>query len=270
MGLIPVSQGSEVPFFKFSAFGGSNVRHGFFGRRGGVSTGIFSGLNCGPGSGDNPGHIVENRARVATAMGVAAQNLLSLYQVHGVECIAAPASGDDRPKADALVTDKPGLALSILTADCVPVLFYGRKGNGDSVIGAAHAGWKGAIGGVLDSTVDKMISEYGANLNTIQAAIGPAIQKKSYEVDSAFQENFLKSDLENERFFQNARKSGHAMFDLPGYCAARIAARGIRDVFVNESDTYTNEADFYSYRRTAHRGEPDYGRQISVVVIGGR
>jgi YfiH family protein len=170
----------------------------------------------------------------------------------------------ERPQADAQVTDVPGLAISILTADCAPVLFYGRNDKGP-VIGAAHAGWKGALGGVLDSTVYEM-EEYGVKAKDIKAAIGPCISKRSYEVGQDFAAPFLNEDPENERFFMNGG-AGKLMFDLPGYCAARLYNCGLTNVAITGIDTYANERDYFSFRRATHRKEPDYGRQISVIVI---
>ncbi|MGB4057937.1 MAG: peptidoglycan editing factor PgeF [Alphaproteobacteria bacterium] len=244
----------------------NSIVHSFFSRVGGVSNGIFSSLNCGIGSGDNPEHITENRARVAAAIGVDPGNIIALYQVHGSTCIKVTKPFAERPEADAAVTDIPGLALSVLTADCAPVLFYGRAG-GKPIIGAAHAGWKGALGGVLDSTV-KTMKEYGAE--TIRAAIGPCIGKRSYEVSQSFADPFLKDDPENERFFMEAQKPGHLHFDLAGYCAARLYNCGLGQVSIAGVDTFANEADYFSFRRTTHRKEPDYGRQISVIAISNK
>lgn len=262
-------QDSDIAFLKFDAFASvkAGVAHGFFGRRGGVSTGLYASLNCGPGSNDDPEAVKTNRARVAEILGAESGRLLSLHQIHSAECIAAkePWSGE-RPKADSLVTNVPGLALSILTADCAPVLFHGRAGA-KPVIGAAHAGWKGAIGGVLENTVKKMTGEYGVDPVTIRAAVGPSIQKKSYEVSSDFYKNFIDQNEDNDRFFQQGRKEGHLMFDLPGYCAARLAGAGIENIQISEADTYADEAGYFSYRRTTHRQEKDYGRQISAIVI---
>ncbi|MCC7305822.1 MAG: peptidoglycan editing factor PgeF [Alphaproteobacteria bacterium] len=253
-------QDSEVSFLQA---GGLKAAHGFFGRRGGVSAGIFAGLNCGPGSGDNPEHVKTNREIVVRALG--GGELLSLHQIHSAECVPVKEPWAERPKADALVTDVPGLVLSVLTADCAPVLFEGSVG-GKPVIGAAHAGWGGALGGVLEATVERML-EYGAELESIRAAVGPCIQKKSYEVGQEFYDRFIKHNPESERFFQESRKAGHCMFDLPGYCAARLQERGVGQVELMDVDTYAREADYYSFRRATHRGEKDYGRQISAIVI---
>lgn len=243
------------------------VAHGFFGRRGGVSSGLYESLNCGAGTKDDPANVAANRARVANALGVKPENLLSLYQVHGATCLSVKEAYQGRPEADALATDIPGLALGILSADCAPVLFYGRKENGAPVIGAAHAGWGGALKGVLESTLLEM-KKLGAV--EAKAAIGPCIGKASYEVKQDFAQPFLKEDEESERFFASARKEGHLMFDLSGYCAFRLARAGLRDVTLLDKDTYAHEADYFSFRRTTHRKEADYGRQISAILIGER
>ncbi len=255
---------SDIPFLQVPGFAGEGVRHGFFGRAGGVSGGIYAGLNCGVGSSDDPAHVKANREAVAALMGVEAGNVLSLYQVHSDVCLKVKEPHKDRPQADAQVTDVPGLAISILTADCAPVLFYGRNKKGP-VIGAAHAGWKGALGGVLDSTVYAM-EEYGVKAKDIKAAIGPCISKRSYEVGQDFIAPFLDEDPENERFFMSG-KAKKLMFDLPGYCAARLYNCGLSNVAITGIDTYSREQDYYSFRRTTHRKEPDYGRQISLIVI---
>lgn len=264
---------SDIPYISMASFAADGIAHGFFGRKGGVSNGIFAGLNCGPGSGDNPENVKTNRALVAKVLGGMPENLLSLYQIHSGTCLGVSEPWkNDRPQADGMVTDKPGVMLAILTADCAPVLFCGQTKEGKKIIGAAHAGWRGAVGGILESTVAKMIKEYGALPESIRAAIGPCIHKKSYEVSDEFYQTFMKQDPENERFFQNARKAGHFMFDLAGYCAARLAAFGVRHVQIAEKDTYADEASYFSFRRATHRGEADYGRQVSVVMIvdGGR
>ncbi|MGB4106269.1 MAG: peptidoglycan editing factor PgeF [Alphaproteobacteria bacterium] len=260
-----ISPDSEIPFLQAPGFGGADVRHGFFGRAGGVSGGIHAGLNCGVGSSDDPAHVKANREAVAALMSVEAGNVLSLYQVHGDVCLKVNAPHKDRPQADAQVTDVPGLAISILTADCAPVLFYGAGKKGP-VIGAAHAGWKGALGGILDSTVYAM-EEYGVKAKDIKAAIGPCIGKRSYEVGQDFIAPFLDEDPENERFFMSGGKTGGLLFDLPGYCAARLYNCGLSNVAITGIDTYANERDYYSFRRATHRKEPDYGRQISTIVI---
>jgi YfiH family protein len=247
---------------------GQPVFHGFFTRHGGVSKGIYASLNCGVGSNDDPASVQQNRNIVAQAAGCSPENLLTLYQVHGDACltVAAPWPGDQRPQADAFVTDRPGLALGILTADCAPVLFHGAKPDGTPVIGAAHAGWKGALCGALESAVRGMV-DLGADISGISACIGPCIGKRSYEVSDEFMKNFLTQDAEHESFFQSARKAGHALFDLAGFCAARLQAAGVGQVLIMDRDTYREEDDFFSYRRKTHKQEPDYARQISVIMI---
>ncbi len=246
------------------------VFHGFFGRQGGVSTGIYSTLNCGPGSHDNPAHIHENRKVVSDTAGCAPDHLLTLYQVHGNKCIAAsePYEPNTRPRADAHVTDKKGLALGILTADCAPILFYGMKSDHSPVIGAAHAGWGGALKNVATSTITAM-ENLGAVRETICAAIGPSIAQGSYEVSEPFLTPFLEENPDNRQFFIPSQKPGHMMFDLIGYNAFKLRKQNIHNVTVMGVDTYTNEQDFFSYRRTTHRNEQDYGRQISVIMIAG-
>lgn len=259
-----------LPFWqaqKLGAAHGAHAVHGFFGRRGGVSTGLYASLNCGPGSGDDQAAIHENRARVSEALG--GGEILSLYQVHGAGCLTLDALFDpagERPKADALVTDRPGLALSILTADCAPILFYGETAAGKSVIGAAHAGWRGALGGVIESTLHAMAHK-GAAAERVTAVIGPCIARRSYEVSPAFYEEFLQKDEAADAFFGAAAREGHFLFDLPGYCALRLGRAGVRSIAMADLDTYAAADDFFSYRRTTHRQEADYGRQISAIVI---
>ncbi|HEU4968478.1 peptidoglycan editing factor PgeF [Sphingomonas sp.] len=239
------------------------VPHGFLGRRGGVSTGVCAGLNVGTGSGDDPAAIEENRRRAVTALMPEAR-LVTVYQIHSADCVAAePWSLADRPKADAIVTDRPGLLLGILTADCAPVLLADAEAG---VVGAAHAGWKGALAGITDSAVAAM-ERLGARRERIAAAIGPCIARASYEVDDAFARRFEQADPENERFFA-AGRPGHHRFDLEAYVAARLASAGIARVDALGLDTYADESRFYSFRRATHRGEPDYGRQISLIGCG--
>lgn len=242
------------------------VFHGFFGRRGGHSKGIYDSLNCGAGSDDDLVAVKKNRALVAEAAGILPENLLTLHQIHSGECLTVREVWglNDRPKADAMVTDVPGLGLGILTADCAPVLFYAA---GESpVIGAAHAGWGGALKGVLENTV-KAMEGLGAARSNIKACIGPCIGKASYEVSEDFTKPFLDLNEEDERFFSAARREGHLMFDLAGYCAARLYRAGLSRITIKDIDTYFNEADFFSYRRATHRREKDYGRQVSVIAI---
>ena len=239
------------------------VRHGFLGRRGGVSTGVCAGLNVGLGSSDDREAVRANRRLAVEAVAPGAR-LVTLHQVHsGVAVpVAEPWSDDERPHADALVTNRPGLALGILTADCTPILFADRAAG---VIGAAHAGWKGAIGGVVEATVAAM-EALGADRPNIVAAIGPTIARKSYEVDEGFFRTFAEADPDNERFFSDG-KPGRHQFDLEGFVVSRLAAAGLSRIEALGLDTYSNEDLFFSYRRATHRGEPDYGRQISLIAL---
>ena len=238
------------------------IGHGFFDRQGGVSEGLYESLNCGTGSRDAPAAVAENRARVAASLG--AQSLVSLAQVHSaiVHTVGADWDGASRPEGDGLVTKRPGVALGILTADCAPVLFADRDAG---VIGAAHAGWKGAIGGVTDATIAAMVA-LGAERGRIVAAVGPCIAQASYEVDAGFARRFEDHDPENERFFA-AGRADHFQFDLEGYVARRLAVAGVTRVELLGADTYAQPDRFYSYRRATHRGEPDYGRQISLIGL---
>lgn len=237
--------------------------HGFFGRRGGVSAGVCQGLNVGFGSGDDRDAIVENRRRAVGAVAPGAR-LVTVHQVHSATAVVAREawSEEARPQADAIVTDRPGLALGILTADCAPVLLADVKAG---VAGAAHAGWKGALGGVIENVVAAM-AELGAERERIAAAIGPAIGRASYEVDETFFRRFVDADPKNEGFFTPGRP-GHHHFDLEGYVAGRLAAAGVRRVEAIGLDTYHDFDRFFSYRRATHRGEPTYGRQISLIAL---
>ena len=239
------------------------VPHGFLGRKGGVSTGDYAGLNVGIGSDDDAGAVAENRARASEAVLPGAQ-LVTLYQIHSADALAVrtPIAERLRPRGDALVTDRPGLALGILTADCAPVLLADRAAG---VVAAAHAGWKGAIGGVTDSAIATMES-LGARRDRITAAIGPCIARASYEVDVAFVQRFEADNPANERFFTPGRPD-HFQFDLEAYVAHRLAIAGIGRIEALGLDTYGDEARFYSYRRATHRGEPGYGRQIAIIGL---
>jgi YfiH family protein len=244
------------------------VRHGFFTRRGGVSGGIYASLNCGPGSGDDAVHVTENRARVMRAMGFPAgapRALNTLAQIHSAEVVRLrqdlPAGS--HPRADALVTDVPGLVVGVLAADCVPVLLADTAGQ---VVAAAHAGWKGALGGIIAATVAAM-AEMGAPAARIVACIGPSIQQPSYEVGSELRHRFVAADARNSVYFRESQRAGHFMFDLSEYVAHRVEAAGVANVDRLELDTYTSEQDFFSYRRATHRGETDYGRQVSAIVL---
>ena len=241
------------------------VPHGFLGRKGGVSTGILAGLNVGLGSNDDPAAIAENRRRAVAAVLPGAQ-LVTVHQVHSADAViaTAPFADDARPHADALVTDRRGLLLGILTADCVPVLLADAEAG---VVGAAHAGWKGALGGVTDATVAAM-EKLGARRDHIAAAIGPCIARASYEVDDAFAQRFEQADPANERFFFSG-KPGHQQFDIEAYVLSRLANAGIGRIEALGLDTYADEAAFFSFRRATHCGEPDYGREISLIGLPG-
>jgi YfiH family protein len=243
----------------------SQVRHGFFTREGGVSKGIYASLNCGYGSNDDGECVRENRARVALKLGAEPEKLLTAYQVHSpdVAVVTEAWTPGTAPQADAMVTAEPGIALGILTADCAPVLFADERAH---VIGAAHAGWKGAIGGVLEATIDAM-TRLGAERNRIVAAIGPCISKEAYEVGDDFRDRFVEADDDNAKWFAPSPNDGHFMFDLPGYAGARLEAADIGTIAVVGRCTYKEPKRFFPYRRTTHREEPDYGRQISAVML---
>ena len=237
-------------------------RHGFFTRKGGASSGIFAGLNCGTGSSDQADIVAINRARVAEALGLDVAALVSVHQVHSPDVVTVTAAFDQKPRADAMVTATPGLALAVLTADCQPVLFADARAG---VIGAAHAGWKGAQGGVLEATVDAM-EALGARRGQISAVIGPCISQTAYEVGQEFFESFTDDAPEARRFFVNGNGDRY-LFDLPSYGLWRLREAGVGHAEWTRHCTYRDPARFYSYRRTTHAGEADYGRQISVIRL---
>ncbi|MBS7540613.1 peptidoglycan editing factor PgeF [Ancylobacter lacus] len=239
------------------------IRHGFFTRQGGVSGGIYGALNGGTGSRDDPAHVAENRARMAAALGVEPARFLTCYQVHSPDCVAVDAPWEARPHADAVATATPGIAVSVSIADCGPVLFADSEAG---VVGAAHAGWKGAVGGVLESTLARM-EELGARRTRIVAAIGPLIRQPSYEVGPEFVDRLTALDVGNARFFIPSTTAGHALFDLPGYIAARLERAGVGTIDDLGLDTYADAGRFFSYRRATHQGEPDYGRLIAAIVL---
>lgn len=241
-----------------------DLPHGFLGRRGGVSTGILAGLNVGTGSSDDRAAIAENRGRAIAAVLPGAE-LASVHQVHSAEAVIVERAWpqDARPRADAMATDRPGILLGILTADCAPVLLADAQSG---VVGAAHAGWRGALGGVTDAVVARM-EELGARRERIAAAIGPCIGRDSYEVDAAFRAEFLKDTGDNERFF-SAGSAGKLQFDLQAYVRDRLGSAGIAKVDALSLDTYADPERFFSYRRATHRGEASYGRQISMIGVG--
>ncbi len=245
--------------------GPRGIRHAFFTRQGGSSGGIYASLNGGVGSSDHPARVKQNRALMANRLGVAPANLLSLYQVHSADVITVtdPWDSDHRPKADAMVTARPGIALAVAAADCGPVLFADRHAG---VIGAAHAGWKGALSGVLDATIDRM-EELGATRSDVVAVLGPTIGRDAYEVGPEFVARFLADDDMNARHFQSSGRDGHALFDFQAYIGQRLDATGIGEHARLAMCTYSDEARFFSYRRSTHRGEGDYGRMISAIVL---
>ena len=243
------------------------IRHGFFTRRGGVSAGVYASLNCGQGSGDTRTNVAENRARVAARLGTAPERLLTVMQVHGTTAATVTGPWSDpvqgRPDADALVTATPGLAIAALTADCAPVLFADPVAR---VVAAAHAGWKGALGGILESTVVAM-ETLGARRDRILTAIGPTIGPAAYEVGDEFAAAFLNRVAGSAKYFHRAHPEARWHFDLPAFIASRLQAANVGSIEDIGRCTYSGESDFYSYRRMGHRGEADYGRQISAIVL---
>ncbi len=243
----------------------NGIGHGFFTREGGVSDGIYGSLNAGFGSDDDGARVAENRRRIAVQLGVDTDRLLTIHQWHSADTVHADKPWDVRqpPEGDAVVTDRPGIAVAVLTADCTPVLFSSDDGQ---VVGAAHAGWKGAIGGVLGSTVARM-KDLGAK--DIHAAVGPTISQLNYEVGPEYQAQFVERDASSERFFIPSAKPAHFMFDLPGFVRSRLDDLGLASIEDTALCTYADEQRFFSYRRTVHRGEGDYGRQLSAICIKG-
>jgi YfiH family protein len=240
------------------------LRHAFFTRDGGVSGGIYESLNGGIGSNDDAAHVAENRRRMAERMGVTPEHFLSVHQTHSPDVVVAtgPWQGASRPRADAIVTRTEGLAISVTAADCGPILLADPNAR---VIGAVHAGWKGALTGVVESTVDAM-EKLGAERSGMVAAIGPLIRQHSYEVGGEFVERFIEADAENVVFFIPAAREGHAMFDLAGFIRMRLENAGVLMIDDIRVDTYSDER-FYSYRRSVHRREPDYGRHVHAIAL---
>ena len=241
------------------------IRHAFFTRAGGVSDGIYESLNGGIGSADAPANVAENRARMAAAVGVKPEHFLSVYQIHSPNVVVAdaPWPAAERPRADAIVTRTPGLGIGIGTADCGPVLFADAEAR---VIGAAHAGWRGAFTGVLEATIAEM-EKLGAKRERIVAAAGPMISQRNYEVGQDLIDRFLQADKDNARYFAPAERPDHAMFDLPRYVVDRLKRAGVVQVEDLGCCTYADPAQFYSYRRSTHRKEPDYGRHINAIAL---
>jgi hypothetical protein len=246
-----------------AAIGG--VAHGFFTRQGGVSTGIFASLNCGPGSGDEPANVAENRARVAEILGAKPTHLLTVSQKHSAAAVTAktPWAEGKVPEADAIVTATPGLAIGVLTADCAPVLLCDGEAR---VIGAAHAGWRGALSGIIEATV-KAMQKLGAKPERTVAAIGPAISQKAYEVGADYRDKFVAEEPDSAPFFAIDEGSGEPHFDLPGYVAERLKRAGVGTITDLGVCTYCEESRLFSYRRSQHHGETDYGRQISAILL---
>lgn len=240
------------------------VRHGFFTRQGGSSGGIYESLNCAFSSGDDKDAVRQNREKVAEALKLEPDKIVTVYQVHSAKVVTVnePWARDKAPEADALITDKRGIGLAVLTADCAPILFASKN---NKVVAAAHAGWKGALSGIAEETV-RHFSHFGVAPADVVAAIGPCIGPQSYEVKEEFRQPFLEQDKANAQFFSPA-KPGHLIFDLPGYIGGRLKMLGVGTVINTRQDTLANEGAFFSYRRTTLRGEKDYGRQISVIAI---
>ena len=243
----------------------ARIRHAFFTREGGVSQGVYASLNGGVGSSDAPDNVAENRARMAAALGVVPERFLTAYQIHSPDVVVAnaPWTPEARPRADAIVTRTPRLAIGVSTADCGPLLFADSQAG---VIGAAHAGWRGALTGVIESTVAAM-EKLGAERARIVAALGPAIRQPNYEVGPEFVARFVAADADNARFFAPSERAGHAMFDLAGYIADRIQRAGIVEFEDLALCNYAEPERFFSYRRTTQRGEPDYGRHINAIAL---
>lgn len=241
------------------------ISHAFFTREGGVSDGFYASLNGGTGSEDAPARIAENRARMAAAVGVEPQRFLTAYQIHSPQVVIAetPWLGDIRPRADGIVTRTPGLAIGVSTADCGPVLLADAQAG---VIGAAHAGWRGALSGIVEATVAAM-ERLGAAREHIRAALGPMIRQPNYEVGSDLMDRFAAEDPESGQFFVPAQRQGHALFDLGGYVAARLRRTGVTLIEDVGLCTYAEPGRFYSYRRATHRAEPDYGRHINAIAL---
>ncbi|HEY7231983.1 MAG TPA: peptidoglycan editing factor PgeF [Pseudolabrys sp.] len=243
------------------------IRHAFFTRAGGVSEGVYTSLNGGVGSSDSPDKIAENRARMAAALGVHADRLLTAYQIHSPDVVVAkePWTRSDRPRADAIVTQIPRLAIGVSTADCGPLLLADSEAG---VVGAAHAGWRGALSGIIEATVAAM-ERLGAARKRIVAALGPTIRQPNYEVGAEFIERFIAADAGNARYFAPSARDGHAMFDLCGYISYRVEQAGTQQFEDLGLCTYQEPDRFYSYRRSTHTGESDYGRHINAIAISG-
>ena len=253
-----------TPFLTHPSLALPGIAHGFFTRAGGVSTGLYASLNCGIGSEDARELVMENRARVSAALGVAADRLATPYQVHGTEAVIVEAVWEpgNGPKADAVVTNRPGVALGIGTADCGPILLADATAH---VIGAVHAGWRGAIDGIAEAAIAAMVT-LGARRERMVAVLGPSISQANYEVGPELIARFTHDNAGNARYFVASPRPGHALFDLPGYTIGRLKAAGVTATDMGLC-TYAEPERFYSYRRATHQGEPDYGRQLSAIVL---
>ena len=253
----------NTPHYTHDFLKHARLVHGFFGREGGVSEGLYAGLNCGPGSHDNKAHVAQNRAKVAETLGMPAEKLCTLYQIHSPNVIVVhePWTGLPPPQADAMVTNVPGIVLGILTADCAPVLMADVEAG---VIGAAHAGWKGAHAGIVENTLTAM-EKLGADREKVTAVIGPCIAQASYEVGAEFVDRFTTAD--QAQFFIPGKRAGHFMFDLPAYVAQTARRAGLQRTAILAMDTCSDPAHFFSYRRSTLQSEPDYGRHISAIAL---
>lgn len=241
------------------------IAHAFFGRKGGVSTGIYASLNCGPGSGDTRERVIENRSRALAALSPESSQLVTLYQVHGAEAVIVREAWEigAAPRADAMVADQAGIALGILTADCAPVLLTDAEAR---VIGAAHAGWKGALAGIIEAAIAAM-EQIGAQRPRIAAAVGPCISQTNYEVGDELRAQVLANNRDDAQFFVPSNRPGHWRFDLSNYVRARLEAAQLRSIVNVDLCTYAQDSAFFSYRRATHRGESDYGRQLSAIAL---
>ncbi len=252
----------SLPFIQSATLAAAGVKHAFFTRKGGVSSGVYATLNGGVGSNDAREHVAENKKRMAETLGVAAGRFLVPFQIHSADCLVVDAPWTDRPRCDGLATATPALALGVTGADCGMILFADPKA---AVVGACHAGWKGALSGVIEATIAAM-EKLGARRADTIVALGPTIGPASYEVGPEFFAQFLAQASDHARFFSASAKPEHKMFDLPGFIGSRVERAGV-GAFENLGlDTYADEARFYSYRRTTHRKEPDYGRLVSAIV----
>lgn len=254
-----------MKFLTCDALNSNGIAHGFFGRQGGSSTGIYASLNCGYGSGDDKSIVAKNRKAVAQALGAKGDDLFTAFQIHSDKAVIidSPWQQDNAPEADAIVTNTPNLPIGVLTADCVPVLFADAQAR---VIAAAHAGWKGAYSGILESTLQSM-ETLGATRNNITACIGPAISQKSYEIGPEFYEKLVGEAQSNTQFFTPSTNVGHHLFDLKAYVREKLAKAQITQINLLAHDTYSEEDGFFSFRRATHRGETAYGRQVSAIML---